>query len=188
MYALARTHTHHTIAHLHIQSAQCPLVCICTVCFNLHGHTVRVKRRIPPEIWVVYYSLLHLSVYCIQYLLRYLRTMIGCAIGGSLVLGLVIITFLVAVLILILMCRWPNVPGGFVHSWGNECICQHTHLDHILHTYIWKECLFCVASTMKYTLSAAQGPGKGPVIREEEEEGEKMQASPTYQPTSPLRW
>ena len=28
----------------------------------------------------------------------------------------------------------------------------YMYLDHILHTYIWKECTFCVASVIKNTL------------------------------------
>ena len=100
-----------------MESAECPLVCICTVCFNLHVHTVRVKHVEFHQKYELFATANSIFLYTAYN--TYIDTsgaLIACTIGGSLVLGLVIITFLVAVLIQVLMCRRPTVPGGFVHS------------------------------------------------------------------------
>ena len=61
----------------------------------------------------------YISLFC----LNSTGALIGGVIGGSLALGLVIITSLVAVLIMVLVCRRHAVPGRSVHLTVNVHVC-----------------------------------------------------------------
>ena len=114
-YLSAHTHTH---ACMHARTHTCTHNCtfthaVCPVSLSMYMYCLLQSVAmciqytyqtgwIPPEIWAVCYSWLHLSVYCIQYLYTtyihtYIHTyidtsrkLIGGVIGGSLSLVIII--------------------------------------------------------------------------------------------------